>query len=368
MKLLHSRRQFLKTTGAAATVLASPAILRQASAASGELNIMGSDIYVPKPIRDKFTKETGIRVNFRRTTDASQTFNMLAVEGSEKSTDMAIIAGHRLYSYIAVDTLDPIDISRLPGFSNINTLYTEDPSQFVEGERFGVPLLIGFNLLGSRTDSVDPALAESWASIFGDTYAGRVTMRPGSALFAAMFYRDMQDTWLDYDGNAAPVEAALQELREYVISRKHVLRKWYESTSEVQQLLIGNEVDVAQGLNGGIVPLVAQDPAFGRAIPKEGAMGWTMNYSLIKGGRNQENAYRFIDMVLSMPDAAGALVRSTGNISTFVDPTAGLTGEEAAAFSFDDAALSRISWLDVKGADDPRYALLDKYTAGIVEA
>ncbi len=362
---LGRRRFLIGSSALAAGALAAPAIVH---AQSTELNIMGTDPFLPKDIRDRFTAETGVRINLKQNTDASQTFNLLSSEGEKKSTDMAVIAGHRLYSYIAVDVIDPIDAARLPAMSVLNPLYSDNPAQFINGQRYGVPIAIGFNLIATRKGVVSDADADSWSSVFEDTYAGRVTMRPGSALYAALFYRGMQDAWLNYDGDPEPVEKAFAELREYVVSRKGVLRKWYSTTTEVQQLMLGNEVDVAQGLNEGIVPLVLADPSLAQGVPKEGAMGWTMNYSLIKGGANQDNAYRFIDFLLSQTEAAASMVRSSGNISTFQDTTTGLTEDEIRAYSFGEEQLKRITWLDVKGADDTRYMLLDKYSAGLMEA
>lgn len=363
-----SRRNFMKSAAvAAATGLAMPALIGRAHAA-GAVNIVGHDSYVPKELRDRFTAETGIVINFRVTTDQSQIFNLLAAEGNQRQTDMSIIAGHRMFAYIATDYLEPIDESRLPGMAKINPVYRDAQAQFIQGKRFGVPVLTGFSMMASRKGVVAPEDAESWETIFGDKYAGRVTLRPGSALYAAMFHLGLQDAWNNYDGDSAPVEVMLQECRDYVISRKHVLRKWYDTTAEFQQLYLGNEIDAGVGFTEAAMLLAVADSTVQPGIPREGTTGWTHNYSLFKGSANQDNAYQFIDFLLNQPEIGAAMTRSSGSLSTFVDATTGLSEVEANSVSFSDEQLARVTWLDVKGAEDNRYALLDKYGAGLREA
>jgi spermidine/putrescine transport system substrate-binding protein len=368
MSFKLTRRHFMQSAAATAAVtLAMPAIVGRAHAA-GVVNIVGHDSYVPKDLRAKFTQETGIEINMRVTTDQAQIFNLLAAEGDQRQTDMSIIAGHRMFAYIATDYLAEIDESRLPGMSKINPVYRDADAQFIGGKRFGVPVLTGFAMMASRKGVVTPEDAQTWETIFGDKYAGRVTLRPGSALYAAMFHLGLQDVWTGYDGDSAAVEAMLKECREYAVSRKHVLRKWYDTTAEFQQLYIGNEIDAGMGFTETAMLLSVADDSVQPGIPVEGTTGWTHNYSLFKGSANQDNAYKFVDFLLNQPDIGASMTRSSGSLSTFVDATSGLSAAEAAAVSFSDEELSRITWLDVKGADDNRYGLLDQYSAGIREA
>lgn len=362
-----SRRAFLTATATAGAALAMPAIITRAQE-SNVINMVGNDAFVPKAIRDAFTAETGIQVNFRSTTDASQLFNLVAAEGNQRQTDLAILAGHRLYGFIAADYLQPIDEAQLPGMSALNPVYRDAPAQFINGDRYGVPVLTGFALIASRQGAVDPADAASWETIFGDKYTGRVTNRPGSALYAAMFHLGLQDAWFNYDGDPAPVEAMFKECRDYVVSRKQVLRKWYEASAELQQLFIGQEVDAGVGLTEAVMPLVSADPSIVANVPEQGSWGWTHNYVLFKNSQNQAGTYRFIEFLLTQPQIGGAMTASTGSISTFLDATGGLTQEQIRAVSYSEEQLKRVGFLDVKGTDDNRYALLDQYGAGLREA
>ncbi|MBJ7578440.1 extracellular solute-binding protein [Devosia sp. MC532] len=368
MNFKLNRRGFLKAGAATlATGLAMPALIGRAHAA-GVVNIVGHDSYVPKDLREKFTQETGIVINLRSTTDQSQIFNLLAAEGDQRQTDMSIIAGHRMFAYIATDYLAEIDESKLPGMSKINPVYRDADAQFIQGKRYGIPVLTGFAMMASRKGVVAPEDTETWETIFGDKYAGRVTLRPGSALYAAMFHLGLQDVWTGYNGDSAAVEAMLKECREYAISRKHVLRKWYDTTAEFQQLYFGNEIDAGMGFTETAMLLAGADSSVQPGIPVEGTTGWTYNYSLFKNSANQENTYKFIDFLLQQESIGSSMTRSSGSLSTFLDATSGLTEAEAQAIQFSDEQLKRITWLDVKGADDNRYGLLDQYGAGLREA
>lgn len=364
--LNESRRKFIKNTAALSTALFIPPVIGRAQA-SMQINVMSQDAFIPKDVRDKFTAETGIAVNFRQgISDIGQVFNLLATEAENPETDLIVAGGHRMYSYIVADMLQPLDEARLPGLAAINPMYLDHPSQFIDGKRYGIPVMIGFYIMASRAPVVSQADTETWASVFEDTYAGRCTLRPGSALYAAMFYKGLQDTWFNYSGDIASIEAMFEECLAFVNERKHVLRKWYEQAAELQQLFVSNEVDIGQGMNEGVMRMVKADPTIQRGIPKEGAIGYSLNYAIPKAAPNEEAVYTFVNYLLSDPGIAGSMIRSSGNLSTFTNGTAGLDEADQKLYHFSDDELSRIGLLDTKGADDTRYEILDKYTAQIV--
>ncbi|HHC29970.1 MAG TPA: twin-arginine translocation signal domain-containing protein, partial [Rhodobacterales bacterium] len=64
-KSTFSRRSFLKSgTTVATAALATPALVQQALASSGEMTLMDWSDYWPDDMLAKFTAETGIKVNY----------------------------------------------------------------------------------------------------------------------------------------------------------------------------------------------------------------------------------------------------------------------------------------------------------------
>ncbi len=370
MTLKFSRRSVLAGAAAAGTALAMPNIVRGQQ--TGVVNLLGASQFFPQSIRDRFLAETGILVQYRQgTTDASQTFNLLASEGT-RETDIVLTYGHRNFPFIAAGYFEEFDEDRLPSLNKINPVYLNSPAQLVDGVRYGIPVAAGFMLSVFRKDAVPEDQRDSWEPVFGDAHAGRLAWRSGGLPLAVIHYLGISDAWWNFENTpegAAAVEDMLKEVVAWTGANKHKILKWYETSAEVQQLFYGNEIDAAFALTDMAMPLVASDPeAFGRAIPKEGVHGFHANYSITNGAPHRDDAYRFIEFMLNQPDANGEMIRSAGGVSTMIDSAAGLTEEEAALYAFTDEELSRINWLSVLSAEDPRFPLMDQYVAMLKEA
>lgn len=363
-----SRRAILQGAAAAGGMLAMPSIVRSQERV---VNILGADQFFPQSIRDRFYEQTGIRVQYRQgTTDASQTFNLLASEG-QRQTDIVLAYNHRNFPFIAAGYFEPIDESKIPNLDKINPVYLDNPAQLVGGVRYGIPVSVGFMLQTFRNSAVPEEERDSWEVVFGDKYAGRVSWRSGGLPLTVIFYLGIQDAWFDFDGSPeamARFEDMLQQVVDFTSKNKHKILKWYETAAEAQQLFYGNEIDAAFGLTDVVIPLVTGDPEYGRSIPKEGTYGFNASYSITTGAPHRDDAYAFIDFLLNQPDANGEMIRSAGGASTMLDSTAGLTEEEAAIYAFSDEELSRIKWLSTLSAEDPRFPMLDKVVATLKEA
>lgn len=363
-----SRRTVLAGAAAATGALMMPNIARAQS--DKVINVLGSQSYLPQVVRDRFTAETGIQVNFRQgQTDAAQIFNLLASEKT-RETDMCVLAGHRNFSYIEAGMLEEVDTSAIPNLDKLNPVYLNAPSQLVGGKRYGIPVSAGMMLMVYRDSAVDPAKAETWETCFGDEHAGRLAWRAGGLYLTLLFPLKVQDAWFKFENTPEGVEKlkeASEEIVAWVSANKHKIRKWYETPAEGQQLFFGNEIDVAHGLADMVMPLVISDPEFKRSIPKEGSYGFTMNYGITTNAPHRDNTYRFIDYLLGQPEISGDMIRSGGGVSTFADAGAGLSPDEVAAYAFTDEELSRISWLSI-GPNDPRFPMQDDYVARLKES
>jgi spermidine/putrescine transport system substrate-binding protein len=214
-------------------------------------------------------------------------------------------------------------------------------------------------------------LIPHWEAVFGDKHAGRISWRAGGLPLVVPYYLGTSDAWTTFDGSpeaVAKLEESFKGVQTYVSEHKKNILKWYETAAEAQQLFYGDEIDISQGLPDVVMPLVVEDPDYGRSIPEEGTYGFTANYSITKGAPHEDNAYKFVNFLLSQPDANGAMIRSAGGASTMFDNTAGLSATEAKAYAFSDEELARIDMLSVLGVDDPRFPMLDKVVSTLKEA
>jgi spermidine/putrescine transport system substrate-binding protein len=360
-----TRRHFVASATALGGALAMPATIGRAQSA-GELNILGTNVTEPNgPLIKKFMQETGIKVNVRGSTETGMHATILSQE--QEITDLINNPSQGLWSIVKLDLLQPIDDSRLDGLDRINPIYVTERDLF-NGKRIAVPMALSWAMLATRTTEVPEKDAESWAAVFENKYAGRVTLRPGGALQAALAYIGKYDAFSKYTGDEPALRAALKEARDFIIARKKNYLRWYEEKAEVQQMFAADEIAVAHSLMAIAVPLAQNDSTIRARTPKEGAQGNVRNLSIVKNAKNLDNAYKFINFMLKNKDTPAMVARWSGGPSTFKDSTTGLTEKEALWYQYSDDILGRILVSKTYGPNDNKEALVEEYIVGMRDA
>lgn len=360
-----TRRQFVQSAAAVGGALAMPATIGRAQSA-GELNILGTNVTEPNgPLIAKFTEETGITVNVRGSTETGMHATILSQE--QEITDLINNPSQGLWSIVKLDLLEPIDESRIEGLDRINPIYMTEEDLF-NGQRIAIPMALSWAMLATRIPEVAEQDSETWAAVFEDKYAGRVTLRPGGALQAALAYIGKYDAFSKYTGDEPALRAALQEARDFIVSRKRVYLRWYEEKAEVQQMFAADEIAVAHSLMAIAVPLAQNDDTIRARTPKEGAQGNVRNLSIVKNAKNMDNAYKFLNFMLKNEDTPAMVARWSGGPSSFKDSTAGLTEQEAVWYQYSDAILGRILVSKTYGPNDNKEALVEEYIVGLRDA
>ena len=169
-KLTFNRRRFFGTVAMSGLALASPAYLRRANAAGGEVNIWTYNEFVPKAFKEQFETETGIKVNVRLVDDQGKQFNLLAAEAPNPTVDIMTVAGHRFLQFIDNDLLAPLDTGRLSNWGNINPTFSESDWSTINDYKWGAPILSGMEVLSYNTDLVSAEEARSWDILFSEKY------------------------------------------------------------------------------------------------------------------------------------------------------------------------------------------------------
>jgi spermidine/putrescine transport system substrate-binding protein len=360
-----SRRTFVKTTAAAGAYLAMPAIVGRAQSA-GELNILGTNLVEPNgALAKKFFDETGIKVNVRGSTETGMHATILSQE--QEITDLINNPSQGLWAIVKLDLLEAIDEGKLEGLDRINPNLMTDAELF-NGKRIALPFAMSWAMLATRTTEVPDEDAESWGAVFGDKYAGRVTLRPGGALQAALAYIGKYDAFSQYTGDEPKLRAALKEARDFIVAHKANYLKWYEEAAEVQQMFAADEIAVAHSLMAIAVPLAQKDSTIRARTPVEGAQGNVRNLSVVKNAKNMDNAYKFLNFMLKNQDTPAMIARWSGGPSTFNDSTTGLTPEEAIWYNYSPDVLGRILVSKTYGPDDNKEALVEEYIVGLRDA
>jgi spermidine/putrescine transport system substrate-binding protein len=353
-----NRRHFLGTAAVGTAMLASPMIVRPAYAQSKEVNIWSYTNFIPDDFKDQFEADTGIKVNVRLVDDQGKQFNLLAAEAPNPTVDIVTVAGHRFLQFIDSELVAPMDTDRLSNWGNINPTFSESDWATINGNKWGAPILSGMEILAYNNEMVTAEEARTWDVLFSDKYAKQTAYIIQDMMSIVMLKMGYDGNMVEYMDN--PVEAAriVNEAKQFLIDKKHLVRKYYDSGAEIQQMFINEDIAVGHAWNGPIATLINDGFPVSMTIPSEGSYGFVYTYNMANNGPNSDNAYTFLDAILASSEIGASMTKASGFISTYKDSAQHLTDQERKATSFTDEELSGLKFFRAE-ANEMKYGLLD---------
>ncbi len=366
-KQTFSRRRFLGTAAAGATVLASPVYLRRANASGGEVNIWTYNDFVPKAFKEQFEAETGIKVNVRLVDDQGKQFNLLAAEAPNPSVDIMTVAGHRFLQFIDSDLLAPLDTDRLSNWGNINPTFSESDWSTINGHKWGAPILSGMEVLAYNTELVSPDEVKSWDVLFSEKYKGQTAYVIQDMMSIIMLKMGYDGNMVEYLGDPDKAAAIVDEAKEFLIEKKPLVRKYYDGGAEVQQMFVNQDIALAHSWNGPAAALINDGFPLAMTIPQEGSYGFVYTYNIANNAPNPDNAYTFLNAILASPEIGAAMTKASGFISTYKGAADYLSDLEKQSTSFTDEELANLKFFRAE-ANEMKYGLVDPAVEAIKAA
>jgi spermidine/putrescine transport system substrate-binding protein len=357
-RLTYSRRRFMGTAAATGAMLASPAYLRRANAQGGEVNIWTYNDFVPEAFKRQFEAETGIKVNVRLVDDQGKQFNLLAAEAPNPTVDIMTVAGHRFLQFISSDLLAPLDTDRLTNWGNINPTFSESDWSTINGNKWGAPILSGMEVLAYNTELVSEEEALTWDTLFSEKYKGQtayIIQDMMSIIMLKMGYDGNMVAYLDNPEKAAQI---VEEAKNFLIEKKPLVRKYYDSGAEVQQMFVNQDIALAHSWNGPAAALINDGFPLGMTIPREGSYGFVYTYNIANNAPNPDNAYTFLNAILASPEIGASMTKASGFISTYKGASDYLTELERESTSFPDEQLANLQFFRAE-ANEMKYGLVD---------
>ncbi len=344
-----TRRGFGKRMGATAVAaLSAPALATQAFAQSKELNIWAYSGFVTDEFRNRFEEETGIKTNIRLVSDQGEEFNLMAAENGNFSADIVTVAGHRFYQFIDADFLAPIDTQRLENWNRIESEYAEANWVSRKSKLWGVPLVVVSTGLLYNTEYMEkPA---SWDVMFDEANSGRTSYQIQDFFQIVMNYLGYDGSGSSYRGDTEVTQRAIDATRDFLIEKKHLVRRYYDAATEIQQMMVNGDVMLAQAGSGPSSKLIMDGFPAGYTIPKEGGLAYAYGFNITNNAANTENAYTFLNALLASPENGAEIVRSTGLTSTILGTADLLSDAENEALVLSAEERERLSWVDVETA------------------
>ncbi len=143
-----------------------------------------------------------------------------------------------------------------------------------------------------------------------------------------------------------------------MIANKSMVRKFYDSGAEIQQMFVNQDIVLAHAWNGPISKLIMDGMPIAMTIPKEGTYGFVYTFNIPTNAPNADNAYTLLDALLARPEIGANMTRTSGFISTIKGAGDHLNDLEKKASSFTEEELAGLQFFRAE-ANDMKYKLVD---------
>jgi spermidine/putrescine transport system substrate-binding protein len=263
------------------------------------------------PSLQDFTKETGIKVNYKEVIQENDAFlgkiNPSLQAGQDPGWDLIVITdGGPIEKLIRQNFLTELDHSKLPTFAKNASPAVKNPG-YDPGNKFTVAWQSG--LVGL---AYNPKLTKreitSWEDLKDPAFKGKITMFGDDTDYPTSIM-----IMLGIDP-ATSTEEDWKRAAEEATKLRPQLREFVDNAGMAEGLSSGNAW-ISQAYSGDIYQLnIGGSPDIKFVVPKEGATYWTDNMAIPKGAKHPVDAITYMDYVYRA-EVAAKLVRGIAYIT-----------------------------------------------------
>jgi putative spermidine/putrescine transport system substrate-binding protein/spermidine/putrescine transport system substrate-binding protein len=241
----------------------------------------------------------------------------------------------------------PLDLSKLPSYTQLSAKLREMPLVKANGQVYGVPFMWGPNpLIYDTTAFAQPP--DSWAVFWDPKYKGKISVWDDLStvyMAAQILGYDKPDPSQLYN----LTDDQLAAVKKKLIELKPSIRKIWSTGGELTNLFQNHEVILAMGWPLNTNDLRKLNFPIGETIPKENTTGWIDHLMITSASSNKDLAHAFLAYMI---EAKTQKLVTDRTHYTPANPGASqfLTPEEMKGLHLDnpDAYMQRIYfWQDV---------------------
>lgn len=253
---------------------------------NGEVNVLNWSSYIPNDVIKDFEKEYNIKVNYG--TYSSNEELLAKVSNSSIGTYDVVFPSDYMVSLMKErNMLNKIDKDKLSNYNNIDTVFLNQ--EYDIGNNYSLPFLMTHVVIAvDRSDFKEVIL--SYKHLINKRYENSMVLIDdqriviGSALQALSY--DVNDL---NEENYNIVKAFMERLYDNT--------KAFDSDSP-KTFLITDEVDIGLMWSAEAIMAKEYNDNIEIIIPEDGYALSMDNYTILKGSKNEENAYKFINYLL----------------------------------------------------------------------
>ena len=251
-----------------------------------EVNVLNWTSYIPYEVINDFEKETGIKVNYG--TYSSNEELLAKISSSKEGTyDLIFPSDYMIELMINKGMLEKIDKEKLENIDNINPLFLHQ--KFDTNNDYSIPFLAATSVIAVNRDLVSDKI-ESYNDLLSNKYKNNIVLLDDQRIVIGMALQA-----LGYDMNETD-ESKVNEAKNWLLKINPNV-KAFDSDSP-KTFLITKETGVGIIWNAEAEIASIENPNIEIIYPKDGFAISLDNYAIVKGSKNKENAYKFIDYIL----------------------------------------------------------------------
>ncbi len=268
--------------------------------AEQRVNIYNWSEYLPQHLIEKFTKETGIKVNYS-TFESNETMYAKLKLLNGKGYDLVVPSTYYVTILAKDNLLEPLDKAKLPLFNELDPSILNQP--FDPNNHYSLPYMWGSTALGFNSEIIASDKVKSWQDLWRPEFAGQLLLTDD--------VRDVFGMALILNGHDINTqnETEIEQAYKKLIALKQNVTLFNSDSPHVP--LIMGEVNVGMQWNGTAYRAHLENPSIEFVYPEEGAIFWMDNMVIPKNAENKNNAYAFINFLLK-PENQAILVQEIG--------------------------------------------------------
>jgi len=216
--------------------------------------------------------------------------------GSAGNYDVISPSSDVATSIAAAGLAEPLDLSKLPSYSQLSPQLTSLPLVHIKGGVFGVPFMWGPDPLLYDT-TVFPQPPDSWTVFWDPKYREKISVWDDLStvyMTAQVLGFDQPDPSQLYNLSDEQLDAVKKKLLEL----KPNVRKMWSTGGELTNLFQNHEVVAAMGWPLMTNQLRKLNFPIGETIPKENTTGWIDHLMITSGSDNKDLAYKFLEYMI----------------------------------------------------------------------
>ena len=252
----------------------------------GEINVLNWSSYIPSEVIDAFEEEYNIKVNYG--TYSSNEELLAKISSSKPGTyDVIFPSDYMVELMINKDMLEKMDVTKIPNYSNINSMFLKQ--KFDKNNDYSLPFLAATTVIAVNRDNIKDKI-DGYNDLLNEKYKNDIVLIDDQRIVIGMGLQASGYSMNETD------DFKLNKGKEWLLKFNNNI-KAYDSDSP-KTFLITNEVDIGVMWNAEAIIAKDYNPNIEIIYPKEGFAISLDNYTIVKGAKNIDNSYKFINYLL----------------------------------------------------------------------